>query len=85
MANKNSKSYIHYKEVLSYTAVPIELLWWEIYGTNIPSLSATMGYLWNGTVWISHIIPIYKEDRGNVSLLWDMYGEYIPIALPYDG
>ena len=43
------------------------------------------GNLWNSTVWISHIIPIDKEDRGNVSLLRDMYGEHIPIALPYNG
>lgn len=43
------------------------------------------GNLWNSTVWISHIIPIDKEDRGHVSLLRDMYGEHIPIALPYNG
>ena len=65
--------------------VPIELRWWEIYGTYLTSLSAGMGNLWNNTVCIFHTITIDKEDWGNVSLLWDMYGECIPIARPYNG
>ena len=46
---------------------------------------ADMANLWNIEQWTSHIIPIDSIEQANVSLLWDLYGNYVPIAFPCNG
>lgn len=48
-------------------------------------ISADMGNLWNIEQWTSHIIPIEDVEQANVLLLWDIYGNCVPIAFPYNG
>ena len=46
---------------------------------------ADMANLWNIEQWTPHIIPIESIEQANVSLLWDLYGNCVPIAFPCNG
>ena len=69
MGNKSS---ITKGSIIPYS--PIIIIMRNLFVIIIYSLSASMGNLQNSTVSISHIIPIDKEDQGNVALLWHRYG-----------
>ena len=48
-------------------------------------ISADMGNIWNTEQWTSHIIPIEDVEQANLLLLWDIDGNCVPIAFPYNG
>ena len=41
--------------------------------------------IWNIEQWTSRIIPIEDVEQANMLLLWDIYGNCVPIAFPYNG